>query len=98
VGGVVACADSGPLRHRYAAGRDLLLGVRVALPDGTLARSGGRVIKTVAAYALAKLFAGSFGTLGMIVEVVVRLHPLPAGRPTLAGAGPHPARPRGAAP
>jgi glycolate oxidase FAD binding subunit len=92
VGGVVACADSGPLRHRYGAARDLLLGLRVALPDGTLARSGGRVIKNVAGYDLAKLFTGSFGTLGMIVEVVVRLHPLPAGRTTVAGVGTDPAK------
>ena len=93
VGGVVACGDSGPLRHRYGAARDLLLGMRVALADGTLARSGGRVIKNVAGYDLAKLFAGSFGTLGMIVEVVVRLHPLPAGRrTTVAGVGTDPGR------
>jgi glycolate dehydrogenase FAD-binding subunit len=85
VGGVVACADSGPLRHRYGAARDLLLGVRVALADGMLVRSGGRVIKNVAGYDLAKLFTGSFGTLGMIVEVVVRLHPLPASRATVEG-------------
>jgi glycolate oxidase FAD binding subunit len=90
IGGVVACADSGPLRHRYGAARDLLLGVRAALPDGALVRSGGRVIKNVAGYDLAKLFAGSFGTLGMIVEVVVRLHPLPAERRTVLGAGADP--------
>jgi glycolate oxidase FAD binding subunit len=77
IGGVVATGDSGPLRHRYGAARDLLLGVTVALSDGTLARAGGKVIKNVAGYDLAKLYAGSFGTLGMIVEVVVRLHPRP---------------------
>src|SRR2546426_4128393 len=77
VGGVVATGDSGPLRHRYGAARDLLLGITVALSDGTLARAGGRVIKNVAGYDLAKLFAGSFGTLGLILEVVVRLHPRP---------------------
>jgi glycolate oxidase FAD binding subunit len=90
VGGVVACGDSGPLRHRYGAARDLLLGMRVALADGTLARSGGRVIKNVAGYDLAKLFAGSFGTLGMIVEVVVRLHPIKSGRRTIVAAGTDP--------
>jgi len=77
VGGVVATGDSGPLRHRYGAARDLLLGITVALSGGTLARAGGRVIKNVAGYDLAKLFAGSFGTLGLILEVVVRLHPRP---------------------
>lgn len=75
IGGIVATADSGPLRHRYGAARDLVLGMRVVLSDGTVARTGGRVIKNVAGYDLAKLFAGSFGTLGMIAEVVVRLHP-----------------------
>jgi len=76
IGGVVATADSGPLRGRYGGVRDLVVGVRVALSDGTLAKSGGKVIKNVAGYDLAKLFAGSLGTLGAIVEVSVRLHPL----------------------
>ena len=84
IGGVVATGDSGPLRHRYGAARDLVLGVTVALPDGTVARAGGKVIKNVAGYDLAKLFAGSFGTLGAIVEVAVRLHPL---RPTASAGG-----------
>ena len=83
IGGVVASADSGPLRHRYGAARDLLLGATVALSDETVARSGGKVIKNVAGYDLAKLFAGSLGTLGTIVEVVVRLHPRPAGTVTV---------------
>jgi glycolate oxidase FAD binding subunit len=83
VGGVVATADSGPLRHRYGAPRDLLLGATVALSDGTVARSGGKVIKNVAGYDLAKLFAGSFGTLGLICEVVFRLHPLPVATATV---------------
>ena len=87
VGGVVAAADSGPLRHRYGAARDLLLGVTVALADGTVARSGGKVIKNVAGYDLAKLFAGSLGALGTIAEVVVRLHPRPATTATAVGAG-----------
>lgn len=76
VGGVLAAADCGPLRHRYGGGRDLVLGVTLALADGSLARAGGRVIKNVAGYDLAKLFCGSRGALGMLVEVVVRLHPL----------------------
>jgi glycolate oxidase FAD binding subunit len=84
IGGVVAAGDSGPLRHRYGAARDLVLGVAVALPDGTVARAGGKVIKNVAGYDLAKLFAGSFGTLGAIVEVAVRLHPM---RPTASAEG-----------
>jgi glycolate oxidase FAD binding subunit len=76
VGGVVATGDTGPLRGRYGGPRDLLVGIRVALSDGTLAKSGGKVIKNVAGYDIAKLFGGSFGTLGAIVEVSVRLHPV----------------------
>jgi glycolate oxidase FAD binding subunit len=77
IGGVVATADSGPLRHRYGAVRDLVIGVRIALPDGTVVKAGGRVIKNVAGYDLGKLSTGAFGTLGVLVEVGVRLHPLP---------------------
>ena len=85
IGGVVAAADSGPLRHRYGAPRDLVLGITVALADGTLARAGGKVIKNVAGYDLGKLFAGSFGTLGLIVEVIVRLTPDPRAKVTVVG-------------
>jgi glycolate oxidase FAD binding subunit len=77
IGGIVAANDSGPLRARYGGVRDLVVGMRVALADGTVAKSGGKVIKNVAGYDLAKLFTGSFGTLGAILEVSVRLHPLP---------------------
>jgi len=82
IGGIVASGDSGPLRHRYGAPRDLVIGIALALPDGTVARAGGRVIKNVAGYDLAKLAAGAFGTLGVITEVCVRLHPLPAATAT----------------
>jgi glycolate dehydrogenase FAD-binding subunit len=91
VGGVVSTADSGPLRHRYGAIRDLVVGITVALSDGTLAHSGGRVIKNVAGYDLAKLFSGSFGTLGLVVEVAVRLHPRPPASLTVAAHGSDPA-------
>jgi glycolate oxidase FAD binding subunit len=86
IGGIVATGDSGPLRHRYGAPRDLVVGARVALGDGTIAQSGGRVIKNVAGYDLAKLFAGSFGTLGVILSVNVRLHPLHPSSATALGA------------
>jgi glycolate oxidase FAD binding subunit len=77
VGGIVATADSGPLRHRYGGVRDLVVGISVVLSDGTVAKAGGKVIKNVAGYDLSKLFAGSMGTLGLIGTVSVRLHPLP---------------------
>ncbi len=85
IGGIIATADTGPLRHRYGAARDLIVGMTVALSDGTIARSGGKVIKNVAGYDLGKLFCGSFGTLGMILSVSVRLHPLPAETLTATG-------------
>jgi glycolate oxidase FAD binding subunit len=77
VGGVIATAASGPLRYRYGSPRDLVIGITVVLADGTIARSGGTVVKNVAGYDLAKLYTGSLGTLGVITEVVFRLHPLP---------------------
>jgi glycolate oxidase FAD binding subunit len=85
IGGVVATNDSGPLRARYGGIRDLVVGMRVALADGTVAKSGGKVIKNVAGYDLAKLFVGSFGRLGAILEVSVRLHPLPPATATAVG-------------
>jgi glycolate oxidase FAD binding subunit len=91
LGGILATGDSGPLRHRYGAPRDLVLGMTVVLSDGTVARSGGQVIKNVAGYDLAKLFCGSFGTLGMIVSANVRLHPRPVATATAHGVGGDPA-------
>ena len=85
LGGIVATADSGPLRARYGGVRDLVVGMRVALSDGTIAKSGGKVIKNVAGYDLAKLFTGSLGTLGAILEVSVRLHPLQPASATAIG-------------
>src|SRR6185312_9164621 len=84
VGGVVATAASGPRRLRYGSPRDLLIGITIVLANGTVARSGGKVVKNVAGYDLGKLFAGSAGTLGLITEVTFRLHPLPAARAFVA--------------
>jgi glycolate oxidase FAD binding subunit len=91
IGGIVATGDSGPLRTRYGGPRDLVLGMRVALADGTVAKSGGNVIKNVAGYDLAKLFTGSHGTLGAILAVSVRLHPLPPRTATAVGRSADPA-------
>jgi len=76
-GGLVATNDSGTLRIRYGSIRDLIIGITVALPDGTLARSGGKVVKNVAGYDLQKLMTGALGTLGVITQATFRLHPLP---------------------
>ncbi len=85
VGGLLAAGDSGPSRLRYGGLRDLVIGVTLVLSDGTVARSGGHVIKNVAGYDLAKLVHGSLGSLALIAEVVVRLHPRPAASLTIAG-------------
>jgi glycolate oxidase FAD binding subunit len=78
VGGTLATARSGPRRVRYGAPRDLVLGVTVVRADGVVAKAGGKVVKNVAGYDLAKLVTGSFGTLALVTEAIFRLHPLPA--------------------
>src|SRR5689334_55620 len=77
IGGALSTNDSGSLRLRFGSLRDLIIGVTVALPDGTLASSGGKVVKNVAGYDLPKLATGSLGTLGVITRANFRLHPLP---------------------
>ncbi len=77
IGGLLAAGDSGPARLRYGGLRDLVIGVTLVLADGATGRSGGHVIKNVAGYDLAKLVNGSLGSLALVAEVVVRLHPLP---------------------
>lgn len=77
LGGVVAANASGPRRHLYGTVRDQLIGITVVTAEGALVRGGGKVVKNVAGYDLPKLFVGSYGTLGVIVELTVRLRPLP---------------------
>jgi glycolate oxidase FAD binding subunit len=77
IGGVLASGWSGPLRLRYGTARDYLVGLRVALPDGRLARSGGRVVKNVSGYDLNKLHHGALGSLGVIVEASFKVYPKP---------------------
>jgi glycolate oxidase FAD binding subunit len=83
IGACLAGDLSGPRRHRYGAARDLVIGVTVVLADGTIASSGGRVVKNVAGYVLGKLFCGSRGRLGLIARVALRLHPRPAAQATV---------------
>ena len=78
IGGMLATGTAGPRRLRYGTPRDLAIGITVVRPPGTVAKSGGKVVKNVAGYDLGKLYAGSFGTLGLITEAVFRLHPVPA--------------------
>lgn len=77
IGGIAATNDSGSLRLRYGSLRDLIIGMTVVLADGTIARSGGKVVKNVAGYDLHKLMTGAFGTLGVITEITFRLHSIP---------------------
>lgn len=84
LGGVIATNDSGPRRFKYNTTRDLIIGAKVVLADGTISKSGGKVVKNVAGYDLGKLFTGSLGTLGVIVEANFRLHPLPEAARTAA--------------
>ena len=83
VGGLVATADAGPGALVYGSLRDLVIGTTLVLADGTVARSGGHVIKNVAGYDLTKLVHGSYGTLAVIAEVVLRLHPQPRATATV---------------
>ena len=85
VGGLLAAGDSGPSRLRYGGLRDLVIGVTLVLADGTVARAGGHVIKNVAGYDLSKLVYGSLGSLAVVAEVVLRLHPRLAASVTVAG-------------
>ena len=77
IGGVLATGLSGPLRMRYGTPRDFLIGLRVALPDGRLAASGGRVVKNVSGYDMQKLHLGALGSLGVIVTASFKVFPRP---------------------
>ncbi len=77
IGGLIATNASGPRRQRHGTLRDLVIGTRAALVDGTIARAGGKVVKNVAGYDLNKLYLGSLGTLAVVVEVTLKVLPLP---------------------
>lgn len=77
IGGIIATADAGSLRHRYGGVRDVLLGIQFVRADGEIAKAGGRVVKNVAGYDLMKLFTGSYGTLGVLSQVTLRTYPIP---------------------
>ena len=76
IGGILATNDSGALRLRYGGLRDLVIGATIVLADGTVASSGGRVVKNVAGYDLQKLTTGALGTLGVVTRATFRVHPL----------------------
>lgn len=82
LGGIVATNASGPLRHLYGAPRDMVVGMQIATVQGKLIKTGGRVVKNVAGYDLGKVLIGSYGTLGILTEVNLKLYPLPSERKT----------------
>ena len=77
IGGIVATNASGSFRLRHGTARNQVLGLRVVQADGTVVKSGGKVVKNVAGYDLNKLYIGAFGTLGIITEVTLKLSPIP---------------------
>jgi glycolate oxidase FAD binding subunit len=80
VGGVLAANDSGPIRYARGTARDWVIGMRAVLGEGTIVKSGGKVVKNVAGYDLHKLMIGSMGSLGVIAEVTFKLTPIPESR------------------
>ncbi|MEA5523109.1 FAD-binding oxidoreductase [Limnoraphis robusta] len=76
IGGIIATGDTGSLRQRYRGVRDQLLGVSFVRSDGKIAKAGGRVVKNVAGYDLMKLLTGSYGTLGIISQITLRVYPV----------------------
>ena len=87
IGALLATNASGPLRHRFGAPRNLVLGVTLVLADGTIASAGGKVVKNVAGYDLGRLVCGSEGRLALIARVSFRLHPIPKAVKTLVVEG-----------
>lgn len=97
VGGILSTDDAGPGRLAFGSLRELCIGATFVLSDGTVARSGGKVIKNVAGFDLCKLFCGARGTLGVVAEMTVRLHPIFAKEATLRVRAPVAEAIRGAA-
>jgi len=88
LGGMVAANLSGPMRMRHGGPRDLVLGTRLALTTGEVIKTGGRTVKNVAGYDLTKLLIGSLGTVGAMVELTLRLAPVPEQRAVMLAALP----------
>ncbi len=84
IGGIVATNASGSLRLQHGTARNQVLGLRVVHANGTVVKSGGKVVKNVAGYDLNKLYIGAFGTLGIITEVALKLSPIPTQQAAIA--------------
>ena len=96
VGSVAATATAGPLREGFGPVRDHVLGCTVVTGDGRIVRAGGRVVKNVAGFDLAKLHVGGFGAFGIITELHLRLRALPEADVTVVRRGPRDALTRAA--
>ena len=77
LGGILSTRAAGPRRHRYGTPRDIVIGARYVTGDGLAAKTGGTVVKNVAGYDVAKLLIGAHGSLAVLTEVAVKLHPVP---------------------
>ena len=84
IGATIATASVGPLSHHFGLARDVVLGLEFVTGDGRVVRGGGRVVKNVAGFDLARLLTGSWGTLGVITEITLRLRARPEMERTVA--------------
>jgi len=84
IGGAVACGLSGPARPYAGSARDLVLGIRVLTGRGQVLRFGGEVMKNVAGYDLSRVMTGALGTLGLLLDVSLKVMPIPAAERSLA--------------
>ena len=83
IGGILSASSSGPLRHTYGLPREWLIGLKIISAQGMETKSGGQVVKNVTGYDLNKLYTGSLGTLGVIVEAIFKLAPRPSNHSVL---------------
>src|SRR5207247_2074887 len=84
LGATIATASAGPLSTSFGTPRDLMLGLEFVTGEGVVVRGGGRVVKNVAGFDLTRLLTGSWGTLGVITEVTLRLHARPEAEESIA--------------
>jgi glycolate oxidase FAD binding subunit len=83
IGGVMAANSSGPKRLYYNLPRDLILGAKVVAPDGSVVGTGGKTVKNVSGYDISKFMLGTYGSMGVICEMTLRLLPLPESMATV---------------
>src|SRR5215210_7505823 len=92
IGGLIATGRWGPLRYSAGTLRDLLIGISVAHPSGTVSKAGGMVVKNVSGYDMPRLYLGSLGTLGVIVSANFKVLPRPRSEATVITAYDEPAK------